>query len=90
MGIATKHTKQAINKDTDLSICGWVDLISSASHCKRSSVQFTIQAFDPAFSISELLPEIFYLLMVPRLALSEMQKLIDALYRCTELQKAID
>ncbi len=52
--------------------------------CKRSFVKFTIQAFDPAFGISELLPEIFYPLMVPSLALSEVQKLIDALYRCTE------
>jgi hypothetical protein len=45
-----------------------------------------IQAFDPAFSVGELLPEIFYLLMVSSLAFSEVKKLIDTLYRCTELQ----
>lgn len=65
----------------------WVDLINSASHCKRSSVEFTIQTFDPAFGIGKLLPKIFYLLMVSSLTLAEMHKLIDALNRCTELQR---
>jgi hypothetical protein len=36
------------------------------------------------FDIDKLLPEILYLLAVSGLALSKVQKLIDALYRCTE------
>jgi len=34
--------------------------------------------------IGKLLAEILYLLVVSSLALSKVQKLIDALYRCTE------
>jgi hypothetical protein len=36
------------------------------------------------FGLGKLLPEILYLLVVSSLALSEVQKLINALYRCTE------
>lgn len=66
-----------------------VDLINLASHCKRSSIKFTIQTFDPAFGIGELQPKIFYLLMVSNLALAEVQKLIDTLYRCTKLKVTV-
>jgi hypothetical protein len=36
------------------------------------------------FGVGKLLPEILYLFVVLSLALSKVQKLIDALYRCTE------
>lgn len=36
---------------------------------------------DPALGISKLLLEIFYVLMAPSVAFSDMQKLIDALNR---------
>jgi hypothetical protein len=36
------------------------------------------------FGIGKLLPEILYFLVMSSLALSKVQKLIDALYRCTE------
>jgi hypothetical protein len=39
---------------------------------------------DPVFGICKLLPEILYLFVVSSLALSKVQKFIDALYRCAE------
>ena len=81
--------REASKKDNELSMYAWVDLINLASHCKRSSIKFTIQTFDPAFGIGELQPEIFYFLMVSSLTLAEVQKLIDTLYRCTELKVTV-
>jgi hypothetical protein len=71
-----KHTSK--QKYTDLSMGR---LINSRSHRKRSSVKLTIQTFDPAFGIGELLPEIFYFFMASGLAFADLQQLIDAVYR---------
>ena len=55
-------------------------LIDSRFLLERSSAELMIQVFDPAFSISELLPEIFYFLMPSSLAFAELRQLIGAIY----------